>query len=508
VDVAIKLTLFILKNKSNHKISNMVYDYIIIGSGIAGLNAARLIPKDKSVLLLCKKSPWECNTFWAQGGVATAVDKEDIGVHISDTLCAGVYHNNKQAVELLSQHSRACIDDLIASGLQFDKNKQGQLAFTKEAAHSRSRILHADGDATGRMIHLFLLQQARCDMVTNAVVCDLLIDDDVCYGVQYFSDETTLKVAYAHHTIIASGGIGSIYKYHTNSTAIAGEVQGICLEKDLILKDMEMMQFHPTVVKGTHFARKPLLSEALRGEGAYIVDENGKRFVFDYHKDGELAPRDVVSRAIFDYAKKHKTGVFLSFENFEKEAFQKRFPNIYANLKELGFELPFEKVPISPAFHYAMGGIATNLDAQVLNMKNLYAIGEVACTGVHGANRLASNSLLEGIVFSKIAVQHSLNHPFTVEPQNYNKPIKHYIRNKQIDKPIKDSLRKLMWQHAAILRNENDLKSALKQINDFLQQDVGRLLYLRLRTAQSMIQACLKRKNSLGAHCIQGDERF
>lgn len=481
----------------------MIYDYLIIGSGIAGLNAARLIPKDKKVLILCKKSPWECNTFWAQGGVATAVDKTDIEPHIQDTLIAGVHHNNEQAVRILSENSRACIDDLIASGLQFDKNAKGELAFTKEAAHCRSRILHADGDATGRMIHLFLLQVCPHEIMTNAVVCDLLIENGVCYGAQYFSDETTQKVVYAHNTIIASGGIGSIYKYHTNSTAIAGEIQGICLEKGLELKDMEMMQFHPTVVKGTHFARKPLLSEALRGEGAHIVDEENKRFVFDYHKDGELAPRDVVSRAIFDYAKKTKKGVFLSFENFEKAEFKKRFPNIYANLKELGFELPFEKVPISPAFHYAMGGIATNLDAQVLGMKNLYAIGECACTGVHGANRLASNSLLEGIVFSKIAVEKSLAINFTIESKNYTQSIKHFIRNQEIDKEIKNSLRKMMWEHVAIMRNEEELKNTLMQIDTFLKEEVGRLLFLRLLTAKSILKAAINRKESLGAHYIK-----
>jgi L-aspartate oxidase len=481
----------------------MIYDYLIIGSGIAGLNAARLIPKDKKVLILCKKSPWECNTFWAQGGVATAVDKSDIEPHIQDTLIAGVHHNNEQAVRILSENSRACIDDLIAAGLQFDKNAKGELAFTKEAAHCRSRILHADGDATGRMIHLFLLQVCPHEIMTNAVVCDLLIENGVCYGAQYFSDETTQKVVYAHNTIIASGGIGSIYKYHTNSTAIAGEIQGICLEKGLELKDMEMMQFHPTVVKGTHFARKPLLSEALRGEGAHIVDEDNKRFVFDYHKDGELAPRDVVSRAIFDYAKKTKKGVFLSFENFEKAEFKKRFPNIYANLKELGFELPFEKVPISPAFHYAMGGIATNLDAQVLGMKNLYAIGESACTGVHGANRLASNSLLEGIVFSKIAVEKSLAIHFTIESENYTKSIKHYIRNQEIDKEIKNSLRKMMWENVAIMRNEEELKKTLIQIDTFLKEEVGRLLFLRLLTAKSILKAAINRKQSLGAHYIK-----
>lgn len=481
----------------------MIYDYLIIGSGIAGLNAARLIPKDKKVLILCKKSPWECNTFWAQGGVATAVDKTDIEPHIQDTLIAGVHHNNEQAVRILSENSRACIDDLITAGLQFDKNAKGELAFTKEAAHCRSRILHADGDATGRMIHLFLLQVCPHEIMTNAVVCDLLIENGVCYGAQYFSDETTQKVVYAHNTIIASGGIGSIYKYHTNSTAIAGEIQGICLEKGLELKDMEMMQFHPTVVKGTHFARKPLLSEALRGEGAHIVDEENKRFVFDYHKDGELAPRDVVSRAIFDYAKKTKKGVFLSFENFEKAEFKKRFPNIYANLKELGFELPFEKVPISPAFHYAMGGIATNLDAQVLGMKNLYAIGECACTGVHGANRLASNSLLEGIVFSKIAVEKSLTINFTIESKNYTQSIKHFIRNQEIDKEIKNRLRKMMWEHVAIMRNEEELKNTLIQIDTFLKEEVGRLLFLRLLTAKSILKAAINRKESLGAHYIK-----
>ncbi|WP_419769552.1 MAG: L-aspartate oxidase [Candidatus Marinarcus sp.] len=481
----------------------MIYDYIIIGTGVAGLNAARLIPKDKKVLLLCKKLPWECNTFYAQGGVATAVDKSDIEPHIQDTLTAGVNHNNKDAVRILSENSRASIDDLIQAGLQFDKNEQGQLAFTKEAAHSRSRILHADGDATGRMIHLFLLQVCPHAIVADAVVCDLLIENGVCYGVQYFTDETTQKTAYAHNTIIASGGIGSLYKYHTNSTAIAGEVQGICFEKGLELKDMEMMQFHPTVFKGTSYARKTLLSEALRGEGAHIVDEDNRRFLFDYHEDAELAPRDVVSRAIFDYNQKTKKAVFLSFEDFEKKYFQKRFPNIYSNFKELGYELPFEKVPISPAFHYAMGGIAIDYNAQVLNMKNLYAIGEAACSGVHGANRLASNSLLEGLVFSKIAVDHSLKQQFQIEVQNYTLPIKNYVRNKEIDKDIKGNLRKIMWKSASISRNKKDLEEALIQIDTFLKEEVGRLLFLRLLTAKSILTSAIKRTSSLGAHYIK-----
>ncbi|MDN5088360.1 L-aspartate oxidase [Aliarcobacter butzleri] len=483
----------------------MIYDYIIVGTGVAGLNAARLIPKDKRVLILCKMSTWNCNTFWAQGGIASAVDESDIPTHIKDTLEAGVNYNDKKAVELLSHKSISTIKNLIHDGMKFDLNNEGKLAYTKEAAHSRNRILHADGDATGRMIHIFLLEHCKHEIVTQAVVCDLLIKDDICYGVQYFVSETEQKVAFAHTTILASGGVGSIYKYHTNSTANAGEIQGIISEKNLPLKDMEMMQFHPTVVKGTSFARKPLLSEALRGEGAHIVDENGYRFLFDYHKDGELAPRDVVSRSIFDYHKKTGLKVFLSFGTFEKKAFKQRFPNIYANLKDLGYELPFERVPISPAFHYSMGGVETELNAKIKGMKNLYAIGELACTGVHGANRLASNSLLEGLVFSEIAVETSMKENFKIDPSNYDKPIINFIRNKEIDKDIKDDLRKIMWVNAGIVRIPSELKKSLEKIEEYLKKDVGRLLYLRLLTAKSILKAALSRKKSLGAHFIKED---
>lgn len=479
-----------------------IYDYIIVGSGVAGLNAARLIPKDKKVLVLCKKEPWECNTFWAQGGIATAVDNEDIPLHIKDTLIAGVNYNNKEAIEVLSKKSRACVDNMIENGMHFDLNEKGRLAFTKEAAHSRNRILHADGDATGRMIHLFLMGQCKHEIETNCVVNDLLIEDGICYGVQYYISETEQKVAFAHTTILASGGIGSIYKYHTNSTAIAGEIHGICLEKGIALKDMEMMQFHPTVFKGTSFARKSLLSEALRGEGAHIVDDNNNRFLFEYHPDGELAPRDVVSRSIFDYHKKTGLGVYLSFDNFEKNHFRKRFPNIYLNLRDLGYDLPFEKVPISPAFHYAMGGIETGVDAKVKGMENLYAIGECACTGLHGANRLASNSLLEGVVFSQIAIENSVENEFKISCENYTKSIKSFIRNKEIDKPIKDRLRKLMWDNAAIVRDQCSLEESLEEIDNFLKEDVGRLLFLRLLTAKSILNAAIDRKESLGAHFI------
>ena len=481
----------------------MIYDYVIIGSGIAGLTAARYIPIDKKVLIVCKKYPWECNTFFAQGGVASAVDKNDINSHVKDTMKAGVNLNDKNAVQHLSEHSIETISDLVNDGMNFDVDENGNLAYTKEAAHSRSRILHADGDATGRELHMFLLQKCQHEVKTNSIVIDILVKNDVSYGVHIICDGKD-EIIYANNTIIASGGVGSIYKYHTNSITIAGDIQGICLEKGIKLKDMEMMQFHPTVYVNSPNARKQLLTEALRGEGAIIEDEEGYAFLKDYHEDAELAPRDVVSRAIFDYSLKTDSQIYLSFKNFKKKFFKKRFPNIYKNLQECGFDLPFERVPISPAFHYSMGGIEVDLNSKVGDYKNLYAIGEVACTGVHGANRLASNSLLEGLVYSKLCVENALKENFNI---NFEKPtnveIPHYTLQKKSDKAIKNALRDIMWKNAGIVRTRQNLIDSLEEINIFLEEDIGRLLYLRLLTAKSIIKSAINRKTSIGAHFIK-----
>jgi len=480
----------------------MIYDYLIIGTGIAGLNAARLIPKDKNVLVVCKKTPWECNTFWAQGGVVRARDESDIPLHIKDTLTAGVFLNDVKAVETLSKNSIDAIDDLIKNGLAFDRNEKGDLAFTKEAAHSTSRIIHADGDATGREMHMFLLKQCPHEVVIDSIVIVLLYEDGICYGAHLIENGKD-KIVYAHNTIIASGGVGSIYRYHTNSTTIAGDIQGICVEKGIPLKDMEMMQFHPTVYVENDTARKQLLSEALRGEGALIEDEDGYQFLKDYHKDKELAPRDVVSRAIYDYSKKTGSKIYLSFKNFSKVFFKKRFPNIYKSLKEIGFELPFERVPISPAFHYSMGGIDVDLNSKVRNTKNLYAVGEVASTGVHGANRLASNSLLEGLVFSKLAVENIVRENFHINLDDYKNIQPHYILQKTTDKAIKNGLRNLMWTNVGIVRERQELIDAYDEVESYLDEDIGRLLFLRLLTAKSIIKSAINRKDSIGAHYIK-----
>ena len=385
------------------------YDVIIVGAGVAGLYAAMNLPKERKVLLINKRETFKCNTFYAQGGVALSRDEADIPLHIKDTLEAGSGLCDIDAVNVLSENSRKAIDDLIEHGFRFDTDEEGNLLYTKEAAHSCERILHAGGDATGRYMHHFLLQQNTHAMLGNARVVDLLIKDGECYGVTVL-EHRKLRNIYAKNVIIASGGVGSLYEYHTNAPCISADMQGLCVMKGIELDRMEMLQFHPTVFVNSNNAQKMLLTEALRGEGATIEDENGKRFLFDYDERGELASRDIVSKAMFHYTKKTGLKSYLAFDNFDEEYFKHRFPNIYKNLRALGYKVPQQRVPISPAFHYAIGGIKTDLNARVPSVKNLYAAGEVASTRVHGANRLASNSLLEGLVFAKRAVNDIMQH--------------------------------------------------------------------------------------------------
>jgi len=474
-------------------------DYIIVGSGIAGLYASLHIPKNKSSLIIAKKKPWDCNTYYAQGGVATARDNSDINSHIQDTLNAGFGHCDKEAVKKLSSDSIFIIKDLIDRGFEFDMGVNG-LAYTKEAAHGSERILHADGDATGRVLHKFLSNSSNTPIRENTTVIDLLIKDDICYGVTLYSDGKYENI-YAKNIILASGGIGSLYKYNTNAKTSCGEIQGLAYEKGIALKDMEMTQFHPTVYINQE-ARKMLLSEALRGEGAYIVNENGDRFLSHYDEKSELAPRNIVSRAIFDYKKRTGENVYISFENFSRRFFKKRFPNISNSLEKVGFYMPEDRVPISPAFHYIMGGIKTSLDARVEGFQNLYAIGEVAYTGVHGANRLASNSLLEALVFGKQAIVTSLNFDFDFDKIPNFKLKKHKMYSKS-DQIIKDELREIMWENVGIIRNPIDLKKSLDKIEKFLLQKSGRMLRLRLLSARIIIISAMKREHSLGAHYIK-----
>ncbi len=480
------------------------YDVLIIGAGIAGLYTAMNLPPEMKVLVVCKDVPWECNTFYAQGGMVTALNEADVPLHIEDTLRAGAYHNIEKAVEILSRESLETTPDILAKGMAFDTDADGRLLYTREGAHSASRILHAGGDATGRYMHYFLMTQNRHQLQRNTLVYDLLIEDGHCYGVRAMVNYQPTTIL-AKHVVIASGGIGSLYEYNTNSRTISADIHGICVEKGIELADMEMMQFHPTVFVKTPYARKLLLTEALRGEGAHIVDEDGRRFLFDYDERGEMASRDIVSRSIFDYKRKTGKEVYLDFSMFEEEWFHQRFPNITHTFEALGYHFPKDRVPISPAFHYANGGIACNLDTRIPGIKGLYVVGEAARTGVHGANRLASNSLLEGLVYARRAARTILGSTF--EHPGMPRFDKDYdtMLHEENDKAYKQKLRQIMWRDAGIIRTRSGLHEARNFIFDTKNRKIGRLLELRLNTAGAIVEAALARKESLGAHYIEDE---
>jgi len=480
----------------------MIYDVIIIGSGLSALALSHYLPKNLNVVLVCKDAPWDCNTFYAQGGIALSRDKDDIKSHIRDTVKAGCGVGDEGAITYLCEHSKGAIDELIALGLEFDKDKEGNLAYTKEGGHSKNRILHCDGDATGRVIHSFLIQKLHHKILDNTAVTDLLVEDGVCYGVSVF-DGKSQKNLYARNVVIASGGVGGLFLYNTNAHTVSGDLHGIVVEKGGILKDMEMLQFHPTVYVANSWARKLLLSEALRGEGAYVVDGDGERFLFRYHKDGELAPRDVVSRAIFEHSKE-KNGSYLSFEALSRDFLEHRFPNIFKNLTELGFSLPKDKIPISPAFHYAMGGIKSDIEGRVYGVENLFVVGEAACNGLHGANRLASNSLLESLVFAKSCA--SLITDREVKKVKKIFPESNFVLVKSGDQKLKTELREVMWRDVGIVRRKKGLEEAMERVDSFLSKDIGRMLFLRLLCAREIVKAALNRDESIGAHYLKEGE--
>jgi len=476
------------------------YDVIIIGAGVAGLYAAMKLPKDKKVLIINKRETFKCNTFYAQGGVALARDRADIPAHMKDTLDAGDGLCDEEAVKVLSEFSREAIDDLVKNGFKFDTDENGELLYTKEAAHSCERILHAGGDATGRYLHYFLLSHNPHAMLGDARVVDLLIKDDICYGVTVLDHRESRNI-YAKNIIIASGGVGSLYEYHTNAPCISADIQGLCVQKGIALDRMEMLQFHPTVFVNSDNAQKMLLTEALRGEGATIEDESGKRFLFDYDKRGELASRDIVSKSIYLHKKKTGMNTYLVFKNFDEKYFEHRFPNISNYLKGMGYNVPHARVPISPAFHYAIGGIRTDLKGRVPSVKNLYAIGEVASTRVHGANRLASNSLLEGLVFAAQAVENILLD--TKEKEFLEFEVSQDVMSLKEDKAKKNQLRRIMWENVSIIRTKRGLNDALESINVLLNENIGTLLKFRLLTAKEIVLGALSRDKSIGVHTIQ-----
>ncbi|MDT9336869.1 L-aspartate oxidase [Clostridium perfringens] len=374
-----------------------VADVLIVGSGVAGLYASLNLRKDLEIIMVSKKSVNLCNSSLAQGGIAVARGKEDFQSFIEDTLKAGKYENNIDSVRVLVEESMDNINKLIDLGANFEKDENGVL-FTKEGAHEINRIVYHK-DITGKHVEDILLENVKrrknVKIIEDCEMVDIYHRDNRCIGALFNKDGETLSI-YAKVVILATGGIGGLFKKSTNERIITGDSIGVAIRNNIEIKDLSYIQIHPTAFFSKKSEEKRfLISESVRGEGGKLINCNGERFV------DELLPRDIVSKKIYEEMKKtNSNNVFLDVSFMEKSFLQKRFPNIYNKCLEEGIDISNEPIPVAPAQHYFMGGIKVDLNGKT-SMENLYAFGETSCTGVHGANRLASNSLLEALVFSR-----------------------------------------------------------------------------------------------------------
>ncbi|EHK2345966.1 L-aspartate oxidase [Clostridium perfringens] len=374
-----------------------VADVLIVGSGVAGLYASLNLRDDLEIIMVSKKSVNLCNSSLAQGGIAVARGKEDFQSFIEDTLKAGKYENNIDSVRVLVEESMDNINKLMDLGANFEKDENGVL-FTKEGAHKINRIVYHK-DITGKHVEDILLENVKrrknIKIIEDCEMVDIYHRDNRCIGALFNKDGETLSI-YAKVVILATGGIGGLFKKSTNERIITGDSIGIAIRNNIEIKDLSYIQIHPTAFFSKKSEEKRfLISESVRGEGGKLINCNGERFV------DELLPRDIVSKKIYEEMKKtNSNNVFLDVSFMEKSFLQKRFPNIYNKCLEEGIDISKEPIPVAPAQHYFMGGIKVDLNGKT-SMENLYAFGETSCTGVHGANRLASNSLLEALVFSR-----------------------------------------------------------------------------------------------------------
>src|SRR5689334_23005983 len=514
-----------------HKIHHA--DYAVVGSGIAGLRAAIELSEAGSVLVLAKSNLSDSATAWAQGGIAVALsDEDEIGLHEQDTINAGDGLCRAEAVGLLVEEGPKYITQLIEWGTEFDRAGT-KLAFTREAAHSRSRILHAHGDSTGREISRALLARAHSiphlHLRAHAFTTELIVERGRVTGL-HFIDESdgTLHELQAKAVLLATGGLGKIYRETTNPDVATGDGMAIAYEAGAVLSDMEFMQFHPTAL-AIQGAPRFLLSEALRGEGGVLRNIGLERFMKKYHEAQELAPRDVVARAIVtEMHHTDSTHVYLDMTKKSEEFLKKRFPRIYETCASYGLDLASDLAPVCPAAHYMMGGVKTDLKGRT-SLPGLYAAGETAATGVHGANRLASNSLLEGLVFGALAGQAMMKDAPAEKrkgqalagspaplpgnsPATQKESMKNAATKNGGAKPASAvcvtlaKIRDLMWRDVGIMRSGKELADAIKQLEAIEHpkcEKSGRGSHeLRnLHTlAQVMTRAALAREESRGSH--------
>ena len=390
-----------MKNVSNSKENNLQADVVIVGTGVGGCFSALNLSEDLTIIMITKSDLESSDSFLAQGGICVLHDDDDYDSYFEDTMRAGHYENRKESVDIMIRGSQDVIHDLIGYGVDFAK-EDGKLLYTREGAHSRPRILFHE-DITGKEITSKLLAQIKTrkniQIMEYTTMTDILISQGACAGIEAETSDHKKIYIHADQTIFASGGIGGRYQHSTNFPHLTGDALDISKKHGIRLEHLDYVQIHPTTLYSKKPGRRFLISESVRGEGALLYDKNGNRFV------DELLPRDVVTKAIQEQMKKDGTDhVWLSLEKIPKEIILSHFPNIYQHCLEEGYDATKEWIPVVPAQHYFMGGIWVDSDSHT-SMPNLYAVGETSCNGVHGKNRLASNSLLESLVFAKRAAR-------------------------------------------------------------------------------------------------------
>ena len=381
----------------------LTYNTVIVGAGVSGLYAALKLPKEQNILLICKEDLPSCDSMLAQGGICVQRDETDYDSFFEDTLKAGHYENRKESVDIMIRNSRAVINDLLALGVRFDKEADGSLKYTREGAHAKPRICFHK-DITGKEITETLLRNVQAlpnvTIMDYTVMEDLLVEGNTCHGIVAKAENGDILRIHAENTILATGGIGGLYEHSTNFPSLTGDALRLAEKYGVELENMDYVHIHPTSLYSEKPGRHFLISESARGEGAILLNSKGERFV------NELLPRDKVSAAIHAEMEKEGTKhVWLSFAPVPAEDIENHFPNIYKTCLEAGYDIKKEPAPVVPAQHYFMGGIHVDRHSKT-TMEHLYAIGETSCNGVHGKNRLASNSLLESLVFAEKAAQH------------------------------------------------------------------------------------------------------
>ncbi len=494
-------------------------DFLVIGAGIAGLVAALNLAEDGRVTILNKEDLNNCNTEHAQGGIAAVISVEDTTeLHYQDTMKAAAGLANPKAVKVLVNQGKSRIEDLIDLGVHFD-TQGAEISLTKEGAHSCRRILHAGGDATGREIRSTLAEevliQKNIEVENNIFVVDLLTSEQRSYGVlAYDKIQEEYLIYRSKAVILATGGVGQLYSTTSNPKVATGDGIALAYRAGAKVMDLEFMQFHPTTL-ALSGVNNFLISEAVRGEGALLRNQDGERFMPNYHPLAELAPRDIVARAIYNEIQKSQINhVYLDLSNLDASFIKSRFPTIYRKCLDYGLDISREYIPVAPAAHYLMGGILTDLKGAT-TIKGLFACGEVACLGVHGANRLASNSLLDALVYgvrtAKNVIEYIKGLEYNSIQLNQHQEVKKELREDSTLNQIKDELQELLTKRVGIIREESQLTSAqekIKELTELLSYNFANPADWELQNlitiAQLTIRAALLREESRGAHYRRG----